>query len=64
MELSHHLLCICILFSGIEADLEADGECGAQRRPRKPPNTWTSINFVLPGILLASDAVFGMAAGM
>lgn len=46
---------------------EADAEGGSPGRPRKPPNAWTSINsinFMLPAILLASDAVFGMAAGM
>jgi hypothetical protein len=50
--------------SAARAGDDADAECGASGRHRKPHNAWTSINFVLPAILLASDAVFGMAAGM
>lgn len=42
----------------------ADGEAGAPGHKRKPYSSWTSINFLLPAVLLASDAVFGLAAGM
>lgn len=56
-------MCISSCFATCAGD-DMDAECGAAGRHRKPHNAWTSINFVLPAILLASDAVFGMAAGM
>ena len=43
----------------------ADVEGQTAPPPRKGGRLrWRSINFLLPAILLSSDAVFGLAAGM
>jgi len=41
------------------ADLEEAAATG-----QKLEYGWTSINFLLPAVLLFSDAIFGLAAGM
>lgn len=45
--------------SAAVADLEAAAASG-----QKLEYGWTSINFLLPAILLLSQAIFGLAAGM